>query len=73
MTTHQQRAMILDFIQVARGNGITQLWAALPRDHALVRANHVGQIRVVKDALARGRDELGNRVRLTPDLRVIQE
>jgi hypothetical protein len=35
--------------------------------------NRVGQIRKVTDAIAFGFDELGNRVRLTPDLRVLQD
>jgi hypothetical protein len=64
---------IVDFVTVAKSNGITNIWAALPRNHNLVWKNNVGQIRKVKDVLAFGFDELGNRVTLTTDLRVIQE
>lgn len=64
---------IQDFVQVAQGNGITNLWACLPRSHPWVRGNRVKQIRYATDAIAEGRDELGNRVRLTPALVVIQD
>ena len=72
-TTRLQQQLIVDFVLTARDNGVRQLWAALPASHALVRTNKVGQIRKVKDALAQGFDELGNRIRLTPDLRVLQD
>jgi len=71
-TTRQQQAAIVDFVTVAKSNGIANIWAALPRSHRLVAGNVVGQIRKVKDVLAEGWDELGNRVFLTADLRVIQ-
>lgn len=71
-TTRQQQAAIVDFVTVAKSNGIANIWAALPRSHRLVAGNVVGQIRKVKDVLAEGWDELGNRVSLTADLRVIQ-
>jgi hypothetical protein len=65
--------LIVSFIQTAKANGLTNLWAALPRTHALIRGNQVAQIRRVTDTLALGFDELGNRVRLTADRRVIQD
>lgn len=71
-TTRQQQAAIVDFVAIAQGNGIANIWAALPRSHRLVAGNVVGQIRKVKDVLAEGWDELGNRISLTADLRVIQ-
>ena len=70
--TRQQQAAIVDFVFIAQGNGIANIWAALPRNHRLVASNVVGQIRKVKDVLAEGWDELGNRISLTADLRVIQ-
>jgi hypothetical protein len=72
-TTRQQQAAIVDFVFIAQGNGITNIWAALPRNHRLVAGNAVGQIRRVKDAIAEGWDELGNRIFLTADLRVLQD
>lgn len=72
-TTRTQQAAIVDFVSTARGNGIRNLWACLPKTHALVQTNRVGQIRKINDSIAEGWDELGNRVRLTPDLRVIQD
>jgi hypothetical protein len=65
--------LIVSFIQTAKANGLSNLWAALPRTHALIRTNQVGQIRKVTDTLAQGFDELGNRVRLTADRRIIQD
>jgi hypothetical protein len=65
-------ALIVHFIQTARLNGLTNLWAALPSSHALIRGNQVAQIRRVTDTLALGFDELGNRVSLTADRRIIQ-
>jgi hypothetical protein len=72
-TTRQQQAVIADFVAIAKGNGITNIWAALPRNHHLVVGNAVGQIRRVKDVIAEGWDELGNRICLTTDLRVLQD
>lgn len=74
ITTRAQQIAIVDFIAVARSNGIGNLWACLPANHPIMKpANRPGQIRKVTDAIAEGRDELGNRVRLTPDLRVLQD
>ena len=67
------RALIVDFVQAARLNGITNLWAYLPKDHYLIKTNKVAQIRKVTDCLACGFDELGNRVRLTTDCIVMQD
>jgi len=72
-TNRKEQNAIVDFISTAQGNGITNLWACLPKTHQLVTTNQVGQIRKIRDALAEGWDELGNRVRLTTDLRVIQD
>jgi hypothetical protein len=72
-TSHTQQMVIADFIATAQNNGICNLWACLPKKHNLVWTNRVGQIRKVTDAIAFGFDELGNRVRLTPDLRVLQD
>ena len=71
-TTRQQQAAIVDFVAVAQINGVANIWAALPRNHRLVAGNAVGQIRRVKGVIAEGWDELGNRICLTSDLRVIQ-
>jgi len=71
-TTRKEQAAIVDFVATAKDNGITNIWACLPKTHRLVVTNQVGQIRKIKDAIAEGWDELGNRVRLTADLRVIQ-
>ena len=73
ITTNKQQAAIADFVAVAKSNGIANVWAALPRNHRLVASNAVGQIRRVKDAIAEGWDELGNRIFLTSDLRVMQD
>ena len=70
---YKSRALIVDFIEAAMLNGITNLWAHLPKDHPLIKTNKVGQIRKVKDCLACGFDDLGNRVMLTTDCRVIQD
>ena len=67
------KALIVDFVQAASLNGITNLWAYLPRDHYLIKTNKVSQIRKVSDCLACGFDELGNRVRLTTDCTVLQD
>jgi hypothetical protein len=72
-TTGKQQAAIVDFVATARGNGIGNIWACLPRNHRLITGNVVHQTRRVTDAIAEGWDELGNRVRLTADLRVLQD
>jgi hypothetical protein len=72
-TTRKEQGAIVDFVLTAKGNGITNIWACLPKTHELVKTNQVGQIRKAKDSLAEGWDELGNRVVLTTDLRVIQQ
>jgi hypothetical protein len=72
-TSRKQQIEIVDFIATAQTNGITNLWACLPKKHNLIWNNRIGQIRKVTDAIAFGFDELGNRVRLTPDLRVLQD
>jgi|DEB3_MinimDraft_2_1074329.scaffolds.fasta_scaffold76498_2 hypothetical protein len=64
---------IVDFILVAQTNGITRIKAFLPRTHSLIMSNKVQQIRTPKDALAEGFDELGNRIWLSLDLRVLQD
>ena len=73
-TTRAQQAAIVDFIATARINGIRDLRACLPTSHPMMQpSNRPNQIRKVKDAIAEGWDELGNRVRLTADLRVLQD
>lgn len=72
-TSIKQQMVIADFVATAKTNGISNIWACLPKTHQLVLTNRVGQIRKVTDAIAFGWDELGNRVRLTPDLRVLQD
>ena len=72
-TNAAQQAAIVDFVTAAHGNGIYNIYACLPRNHPLIVGNRVGQIRRVTDALAYGWDELRNRTRLTPDLRVLQD
>jgi hypothetical protein len=71
MTTHTGH--IVDFIKTAQGNGLSNLWAALPRTHKLVQTGQVGQIRKVQDYVASGIDELGNHIILTTDNRIIQK
>jgi hypothetical protein len=66
-------ALIVDFVEAARLNGITNLWAYLPKSHYLIKTNKAAQIRKVSDCVACGFDELGNRVRLTLDGRVLQD
>lgn len=65
-------SQVLDFIRTAQVNGLTNLSAYLPRNHYLVTSNQVRQIRKLRDALVEGFDELGNRVVLTADGRVLQ-
>ena len=68
----QHTKLIVDFIKAAQENGACDIWAALPRDHALVVDRSARQIRKVKDVLAVYWDELGNKICLTTQLRVIQ-
>jgi hypothetical protein len=70
MTPHTSH--IIDFIKVAQGNGLVNLWAALPRTHTLVQSGQVGQIRKVQEYVASGIDDLGNQTILTTDNRIIQ-
>lgn len=69
----RNNCLIVDFIQSAKDNGLINLWAYLPRDHQLIKSNKVAQIRKVNDVLAFGFDELGNRVVLTKDCKVVQQ
>jgi hypothetical protein len=71
--TAKQNMVMMDFLANAKTNGITSFCACVPSSHAMYRTNQVRQIRVVTDAIAWGFDELGNRIRLTPDLRVLQD
>ena len=71
--TAKQNMVMMDFLSTAKTNGIDRLCACVPSSHPMFRTNQVRQIRVVTDAIAWGWDELGNRVRLTPDLCVLQE
>ena len=71
--TAKQHMVMMDFLATAKTNAISHLAACVPSSHAMFRTNQVRQIRVVTDAIAQGFDELGNRVRLTPDLRVLQD
>jgi hypothetical protein len=71
--TAKQHMVMMDFLSTAKTNGINRLCACVPSTHPMFKTNQVRQIRVATDAIAWGWDELGNRVRLTPDLRVLQE
>jgi hypothetical protein len=71
--TAKQHMVMMDFLSTAKTNGINRLCACVTSSHLMFKTNQVRQIRVVTDAIAWGWDELGNRVRLTPDLRVLQE
>jgi hypothetical protein len=71
--TRTQHMVAMDFVATARANGISNISMVLPTGHELIRTNKVAQIRKATDAIAQGWDELGNRVRLTPDLRVLQD
>lgn len=71
--TAKQNMVMMDFLANAKTNGITNFCACVPSSHPMFRTNQVRQIRVVTDAIACGFDELGNRIRLTPDLRVLQD
>ena len=70
--TAKQNMVMMDFMAVAKTNGVQILFACVPSSHTMFRTNQVRQIRVVTDAIAWGFDELGNKIRLTPDLRVLQ-
>ena len=71
--TAKQYMVMMDFMAVAKTNGVQILFACVPSSHTMFRTNQVRQIRVVTNAIAWGVDELGNRIRLTPDLRVLQD
>jgi len=71
--TTKQRMVMLDFLATAKTNGINNLCACVPSSNTMFKTNQVRQIRVVTDAIAWGFDELNNRIRLTPDLRVLQD
>jgi hypothetical protein len=71
--TAKQNMVMMDFLAVARTNGINRLCACVPTNHPLFTNKKVRQIRVATDAIAWGFDELNNRIRLTPDLRVLQD
>lgn len=71
--TAKQHMVMIDFLATAKTNSLSHLAACVPSSHPLFRTNKVRQIRVATDAIAWGFDELGNRVRLTPDLRVLQD
>jgi hypothetical protein len=71
--TAKQHMVMIDFLATAKKNSLNHLAACVPSSHPLFRTNQVRQIRVATDAIAWGFDELGNRVRLTPDLRVLQD
>jgi hypothetical protein len=70
--TAKQNMVMMDFMAVAKTNGVQILFACVPASSELFKTNKVRQIRVVTDAIAWGFDELGNRISLTPDLRVLQ-
>jgi hypothetical protein len=70
--TAKQNMVMMDFMAVAKTNGVQILFACVPASSELFKTNKVRQIRVVTDAIAWGFDELGNKIRLTPDLRVLQ-
>jgi hypothetical protein len=71
--TAKQNMVMMDFLASAKTNGITSFAACVPSSHAMFKTNQVRQIRVVTDAIAWGFDELNNRIRLTPDLRILQD
>ena len=65
--TAKQQYLIQNFIATAKINGISHLYAALPLTHYLMVDKKIKQIRVIKDSIASGLDELENLVILTPD------
>ena len=71
--TLAQKISALDWLVAAEANGLQNIRIALPILHPFVKSRRVRQIRTVVDAIAEGWDDLGNRVRLTPDLRVVQD
>lgn len=71
--TAKQQMVMMDFMNTAKTNGVTILFACIPSSHQLFINKKVRQIRVATDAIAWGVDELNNRIRLTPDLRVLQD
>lgn len=72
MNTYKQQSAVIDFIKTAQNNGINNITAALSVKHELIVSNQVRQIRKIKDYLAVGFDELGNKVVLTKNLQVLQ-
>jgi hypothetical protein len=70
--TAKQNMVMMDFMAVAKTNGVQILFACVPASSELFKTKKIRQIRVVTDAIAWGFDELGNKIRLTPDLRVLQ-
>ena len=55
ITTRAQQRAIVDFMDAARTNGISNLWACLPARHPLMKSkNRPGQIRKIKDSIAEG-------------------
>ncbi len=70
LSSVQQKIAILDFLTYARANSISGLSAYLPARHPALGG--VKQIRVLKDVLAIGYDELGNRICLTLAGKVVQ-
>jgi hypothetical protein len=70
--TSKQAAQIAAFIADTAENGIRLYAAALPRNHKLIASRKVMQIRAIKDELAYGFDELGHKITLTADGRVLQ-
>jgi hypothetical protein len=70
--TAKQTAQIAAFIADTAANGVRLYAAALPRGHKLIASRNIIQIRVVKNELAYGFDELGHKVVLTADGRVLQ-
>jgi hypothetical protein len=71
--TLKQEDGIYDFLNTSFANGLQGIAAYLPSNHPYIRNNKVSQIRTIKNVLAKGYDELGNEIRLTRDLRIIQD
>jgi hypothetical protein len=68
-----QESEMMDFINTSFTNGLHDIAAYLSSNHPYIRNNKVSQIRTIKNVLAKGYDELGNEIRLTRDLRIIQD
>ncbi|HET8730465.1 MAG TPA: hypothetical protein VFM34_05080 [Moraxellaceae bacterium] len=68
------RTSIADFLQTTKSNGARLVRVAVKANDPILRTKgiDVQQIRKVKDAAAEYWDELGNRIMLTTDNRVIQ-